>query len=62
VRDALLATPIAGDRTFNVLGDIKFTNEGPFPTQGMVVSVVTIKDGKYTTAAKDVPVPAINKW
>jgi branched-chain amino acid transport system substrate-binding protein len=45
-----------------VLGDIKFNNDGPFPTQGLIVSIVTIKDGKYTTASPAVPVPAMNKW
>ena len=62
VRDALMTTTIPSDSTFKVLGDIKFNNDGPFPTQGLIVSIVTIKDGKYTTANPAVPVPAMNKW
>lgn len=62
VRDALMTTTIPSDSTFKVLGDIKFNNDGPFPTQGLIVSIVTIKDGKYNTASSAVPVPAMNKW
>src|SRR5690606_14948229 len=51
VHEALLSTQFPSDETFRTLGDIKFSNEGPFPTEGLVASIVTIKDGKYVAAA-----------
>jgi len=62
VREALMSTTISADETYKILGNTKFSNDGPFPTQGLVASIVTIKDGKYTEAAANVPVPSINKW
>lgn len=62
VREALISTTISADDTFKILGNIKFSNDGPFPTQGMVASIATVKDGKYIEAAEHVPVPSLNKW
>lgn len=62
VREALISTTISADDTFKILGSIKFSNDGPFPTQGMVASIATVKDGKYMEAAEHVPVPSLNKW
>lgn len=62
VREALISTTISADDTFKILGNIKFSNDGPFPTQGMVASIATVKDGKYMEAAEHVPVPSLNKW
>ena len=56
-----MSTTISADDTFKILGNTKFSNDGPFPTQGLVASIATIKDGKYIEAAS-VPVPSINKW
>lgn len=62
VREALISNAITPDDTFKILGNIKFSNAAPFPTQGMVASIATVKDGKYTEAAENVPVPTLNKW
>lgn len=62
LREALISTPISSADTFGILGNIQFTNEGPFPTKGLVVSIATVKDGKYVEAASNVPVPVLNKW
>jgi branched-chain amino acid transport system substrate-binding protein len=62
VREALISTTISADDSFKILGGIKFSNDGPFPTQGMVASIATVKDGKYMEAAEHVPVPSLNKW
>ena len=62
VREALISTTISADDSFKILGGIKFSNDGPFPTQGMVASIATVKDGKYIEAAEHVPVPSLNKW
>jgi branched-chain amino acid transport system substrate-binding protein len=62
IRDALLAAPIKSDRIFSVLSDLNFTNEAPFPVAGLSAGIGTIKDGKYAAAAKDAPVPVLNKW
>ncbi len=62
VREALISNAITPDDTFKILGNIKFSNDAPFPTQGMVASIATVKGGKYTEAAENVPVPTLNKW
>lgn len=62
VREALVSTLFPSESTFGVLGSIKFSNDGPFPTQGLAVNIATVKDGKYTEAAANVPVPTLNKW
>lgn len=62
IREALLADPIRAEETFSVLPDLNFTNEAPFPTSGLTVSVGTITDGKYAAAARNAPVPVLNKW
>lgn len=62
VRNAMFTHPITSKQTFGVLPDLKFTKEAPFPLSGMAVNIGTVKDGKYTVAAQNVPVPAVNKW
>ncbi|MFL9500211.1 ABC transporter substrate-binding protein [Rhodopseudomonas palustris] len=62
LREALLSTPISSADTFGILGNIQFTNDAPFPPKGLVVSIATVKDGKYAQAAENVPVPTLNKW
>lgn len=62
VRDALLTQPIPSGETFGLLGNLKFSNEAPFPTAGAVATISTIKDGKYVAAAKDVAVLTLSKW
>lgn len=62
VRNALFDNTITSAQTFGVLPDLKFTREAPFPLGGMAVNIGTVKDGKYTVAAQNVPVPTVNKW
>lgn len=62
VRKALLSTRISTEDMFEVLPNIAFSNDAPFPLEGLTVSIGTVKDGKYTIAAERVPVPTLNKW
>jgi len=62
VRNAMFKHVITSKQTFGVLPDLKFTKEAPFPLAGMAVNIGTVKDGKYTVAAQNVPVPTVNKW
>lgn len=62
VRTAIITTPIPTEATFEVLPNLKFTNEAPFPTTGLTATIATIEDGKYVIAADKVPVPELNKW
>jgi branched-chain amino acid transport system substrate-binding protein len=62
IRETVLTTPIPADQMFTILSSLTFTKDAPFPVSGLTVSIGTIKDGKYAAAAKDVPVPTLNKW
>lgn len=62
VREALLTTPIPSAQTFEVLSDLKFSNDAPFPTAGATVNIGTVKGGKYLGASQGVAVPQIEKW
>ncbi len=62
VREALLSTPIPTAQTFEVLSDLKFSNDAPFPTAGATVNIGMVKGGKYLGAAQGVTVPQIDKW
>lgn len=62
VRKAMLTHPITSKQTFGVLPDLKYSAEAPFPLTGLTVNIGTVKNGKYTVAAQNVPVPSINKW
>ena len=62
LREALLSTTITSDQTFGILPDLTYTSEAPFPTTGITVNISTVKDGKYTIAASNVPVPTVEKW
>lgn len=62
LREALLAEPITSKSMYGVLPDLKFTRDAPFATTGLTVNIGTIQGGKYVAAARDVPVPVVNKW
>jgi branched-chain amino acid transport system substrate-binding protein len=62
IRETMLTTPILSDQIFGTLSDLTFTKEAPFPVSGLTAGIGTIKDGKYVAAAKDAPVPVLNKW
>ncbi|MFN4309602.1 MAG: ABC transporter substrate-binding protein [Ferrovibrio sp.] len=62
VREALLSTTITSEQTFEILSDVKYTNDAPFPTTGATVNIGIVKGGKYVTAAPGVAVPQIGKW
>lgn len=62
VRNAMFKHTITSKQTFGVLPDLKFSKDAPFPLSGMAVNIGTVKDGKYTVAAQNVPVPTVNKW
>ncbi|WP_430397529.1 ABC transporter substrate-binding protein [Ferrovibrio sp.] len=62
VRETLLSTTITSPETFEILSDVKYTNDAPFPTTGAAVNIGVVKGGKYVTAAQAVPVPQIGKW
>ncbi len=62
LRQAMLSNKISAEQTFGILPGIAFTNEAPFPLEGLTVNIGTVKDGKYTIAAEGVPVPTVNKW
>ncbi|MEB2317329.1 MAG: ABC transporter substrate-binding protein [Pseudomonadota bacterium] len=62
VRKALLSTQISSEQMFEVLPNLAFSNDAPFPLSGLTVNIGTVKDGKYTIAAERVPVPVVNKW
>lgn len=62
VREALLSTTITSEQTFEILSDVKYTNDAPFPTTGATVNIGIVKAGKYVTAAPGVAVPQIGKW
>ncbi len=62
IRETMLTTPIASDQIFGTFSDLKFTKEAPFPVAGVTVGIGTIKDGKYAAAARNAPVPTLNKW
>ena len=61
-REALLSTTITSEQTFEILSDVKYTNDAPFPTTGATVNIGIVKGGKYVTAAPGVAVPQIGKW
>jgi branched-chain amino acid transport system substrate-binding protein len=62
MRAAILKHPIPSKLTFGILPDVAYTSEAPFPLKGLTVNIGTVKDGKYTIAAQNVPVPVVNKW
>jgi len=62
VRKALLSTQISSEQMFEVLPNLAFSNDAPFPLSGLTVNVGTVKDGKYTIATERIPVPVVNKW
>ncbi|MBP7065714.1 ABC transporter substrate-binding protein [Ferrovibrio sp.] len=62
VRETLLTTTITSDQTFEILSDVKYTNDAPFPTTGAAVNIGVVKGGKYIITAQAVPVPQISKW
>lgn len=62
VRAALLSTPLPSERSFGLVPSIRYTNDAPFPTEGLAVNIGTVEDGKYRLAEQNVPVPRLNKW
>jgi len=62
IRETLLTTPILSDQIFGALPNLTFTRDAPFPVSGLTAGIGTIKDGKHVAAAKDAPVPVLNKW
>lgn len=62
VREALLSDPVTSQETFGVLPTLRYSREAPFPVEGLSVNIGTVKNGAYSIAAEDVPVPQVNKW
>lgn len=62
VRTAILSMPLTLERTLGVLPAIRYTNDAPFPTQGLAVNIGTVKDGQYRLVEQNVPVPSVGKW
>jgi len=62
MRTSILKNPISSKQTFGILPDVAYTAEAPFPLKGLTVNIGTVKNGKYTIAAQNVPVPVVNKW
>lgn len=62
MRAALLKNPIPSKQTFGILPDVSYTNDAPFPLQGLTVNIGTVRNGQYVIAAQGVPVPVVNKW
>jgi branched-chain amino acid transport system substrate-binding protein len=63
VRDAMLSATITSAETFELLPDLKYTNDAPFPVPAALWgNIATVEKGKYKTAASKVPVPTIEKW
>jgi branched-chain amino acid transport system substrate-binding protein len=62
LRNAMFNHTITSKQTFGVLPDLKWSKEAPFPQSGLSANIGTVKDGKYTVAAKSVPVPSLVKW
>ena len=62
VRKALLKHPIPSAQTFGVLPDLKYSEQAPFPIEGLWVNIGTVQNGQYKTAAGKVPIPKVTKW
>lgn len=62
VRAALFNHQIPTGQSFGVLPDLKYTEEAPFPIEGLSVNIGTVENGKYRTVATQVPVPKVTKW
>src|SRR3546814_16461205 len=62
VLEALLSTTITSDQTFEILPDVKYTNDAPFPTSGATVNIGVVKGGKYVNAAAGATVPQFGQW
>lgn len=60
VREAMLSEKIVGNK--GIIPDFSFTVKNSFPSAGATVNIGTVKGGKYTTAATDVPLPALERW
>ncbi len=62
MREAMVTNTITSEQTFGILPNVSLNTDAPFPLEGLTVNIATVKDGKHTIAAEDVPVPALNKW
>lgn len=62
VRKALLTHPIPSEQSFGVLPDLKYSEEAPFPVEGLSVNIGSIEKGQYRIVAEKVPVPKVTKW
>lgn len=60
LREAMLSEKIVGNQ--GVIPDFAFTPQTSFPSAGATVNIGTVKGGKYTTAATNVPLPALQRW
>ena len=62
LREAMVSTTITSEQTFGILPNVAFNTSAPSPLEGLTANIATVKDGKHTIAAENVPVPALNKW
>lgn len=62
LREAMVTNTITSEQTFGILPNVSLNTTAPFPLEGLTVNIATVKDGKHTIAAEDVPVPTLNKW
>lgn len=62
VRNAAVNASIPQDELFNLLPELNFTNEAPFPTENLTVNIGTVVDGQYTLAEEGYPIPPFEKY
>jgi len=62
VRAALFKHQITTGQSFGVLPDLKYTEEAPYPIEGLRANIGTVENGKYRAVATQVPVPKVTKW
>ncbi|TYR33529.1 ABC transporter substrate-binding protein [Mesorhizobium microcysteis] len=60
VREVLITETAVGN--MGVIPDFSFTADATFPTEGATVNIGTVRDGRYTTAASDVPLANVKRW
>jgi branched-chain amino acid transport system substrate-binding protein len=60
LKEAMLSEKITGNKS--IIPDFSFTKQTTFPSAGATVNIGTVKGGKYTTAATDVPMPNLARW
>src|SRR3546814_20672268 len=61
VREALLSTTITSEQTFEILPDVKYTHDAPFPTSWETVNIRLVKGGTSVDAAPGAKVPVVGQ-